>query len=349
MNFILSMMLIGAAIPVGPTRTVKDLSKIADGNEYVLDWQAAPYNFPAGTLTIKNSLILRSANPNARATVHFNSSWAALPDGRPNEGQVVADGRSINCYGVCTMKDLKTSGGEGVVIFDTQPGSTLLVQRVDMDGGGILRGSGAKSISIVNVQSNGRPTAYFIANFTNLVQEFDVDLTANTMPVQQGGQCVNKDPKCAKGVQYGEGPIRIMDTQHLVMKGVKVVPWLYDGVHVWKQTAQFRGMSGKYEVSGSTFHQASIGDIKDQAVPAHTLDEIDFTNCSFDIWADIDPGIKKIVYFNSKVGGVAAVNKSVTYITACPTSGTVAGCSIAVKSSLPCPKATSAAECSKVN
>lgn len=325
-----------ATIQVGQTRAVKDLSKIADGNEYVLDWQATPYVW-GKDFSVKKSLIIRSANPTARATIQFPIEWGVLPTGTPDEG--MNKGNSIMCYGTCTFKDMKTSGGPGIIVFGTQPGSTLIVQHVDMlDGGGILRGSGGNSAQIINVQSAGKPTAYFVANFNNPMKELLIDLTANTMPVLQGGHCMSGKPSCtgASNDPYqGETAIRIMDTVHLVMKGVNTVPWLYDGKHALKQVIQMRGQSGHYEIFNSNIHnQASIGDIKSRTLSptshVNTLDEIDFTNCTFDQNADVDPGVKQIKYVNSKIAGVLT-NKTVNYVTTCPATGTVANCTIKAK------------------
>lgn len=315
MNFILVLGIISAVIPVGPNKAVKDLSKVSDGNEYVLD--AGTYKW-GKDLTVKKSFSIHSADPSNRAVVQFPNEWGVLPTGVPDEGS--PKGHSIICSGSCVMKDLKITGGEGVVVFGTNPGSSVLVQHIDMDGGGIIRAGGAKTIQIINVQSSGRPTAYFIANFTNQVDEFLIDLSANTMPVCQGGHAGSGKPTCTntgKDWCQGEAAIRIMDTKHLVMKSVNTVPWLYDGKHAWKQDLQLRGLSGKYEVSNSSFNQLDSGAMTWQNPPPH-LDEVDLTDCTTNLNPNLHPGIMKIVYKNTKIKGVVTNQTKILPSYSCP-------------------------------
>lgn len=301
--FVLSMVLLSvfkpafsATIAVGRDRPVKDLSKIQDGNEYVLDF--GTYDFPS--VTVKKSLTIRSAVSDSRATLKFKSSWGALPTGGPDLGSPKSSG-SIICYGTCTLKDVKTSGGEGVIIFNSQPNSTLLAQHIDMDGGGILRGSGARSVQLLNVQSTGRPTAYFIANFTNPVSNVLVDFSGNTLPVQQGGHCSNGKPTCDNTKAVGEAAIRFMQADHVVLKSVKTKPWLFDGKHEWKQDLQLRD-SNLIEIFNSEFSIVDIGDMAWRKPPKLT-NEVRFTDSSVTTQVHLVPGWKKIVYKNTKVAG----------------------------------------------
>lgn len=326
--FFIYSSLSAAVIPVGPKQSVKDLKGIKDGNEYVLDFG----NYSVQSMTIKKSLTIRSANPSARATVKFPNAWGGTNSSGPDVGSNA--NATLNCFGVCTLKDLKISGGEAVIALTSQPGSTVLAQHIDMDGGGIFRGSGGNKITINNVQSSGRPHAYFIANFNNHVKEFSVDLSANMMPVQQGGWCKSGKPTCSnKGsdLAQGEAAIRFMDVDHLVLKGVTTKPWLFNGKSVWKQEVQLRPDSGKFEIFNSHFVLVDAGDIASRAVPAHVISQVDFHDSIIDQGVHETPGILQINYLNTKVGGSLIVKKTDNFGFTCPKSGTVKGCKLIQK------------------
>jgi hypothetical protein len=292
-----------ATIPVGQNQKMKDLSKIQDGNEYVLDY--GTYAFP--NIVIKKSLIVRSAKSDARATLKFPSQWNKLPNNGPDLGP--AKGGTISCYGTCTLKDVKTVGGPEVIVFQSNPKSAVFAEHIDMDGGGIIRGSGGNLVSIKNVQSSGKPTAYFIANFTNPVKQYLVDLSGNTLPVQQGGYCISGKPTCKnkplpnnqiEDPAAGEAAIRFMQADHVVLKGIVGKAWSHDGVHDWKQFLQLRD-SNLIEVFNSNLPIVDIGDMQWRKPPQETK-EVRFTDCTLD-QVHKTPGWKKIVYKNTKVAG----------------------------------------------
>jgi hypothetical protein len=247
-----------ATILVGPTRAVKDLSKVADGNVYILDWQKTPYKFP-GNIIVKNSLTLQSAQPNERATIQFPIAFKLNSSGVTSENNALP--QTINCQGVCTMKDMKTVGGTYLSIFTTGPNAQLLVQHVDMDGGTILMGSGGKSVHLIDIVSTGRPANYFIANFNNAVQDLLVDMSARPSPIQQGGSCVGNAKTCDQNhVQIGEAAVRVMDAVNAKLIGLSFTPWLFDGKTAWKQVLQIRH-SNTVEIENSNVQSLDVGNM----------------------------------------------------------------------------------------
>lgn len=283
-----------SGVAVGPTRAIKDLTAMKDNMEYVLD----PGTYDIKAITVKGKLIIRSADPKNPATIKFPSVWGKLPS--PPDVGPPAQGATIVVYGHAELNDVKTIGGEDVIVFQTQVGSTLSVQNVTMDGGGILRGSGAKDVYMKNVQSSGKPRAYFIANFTNRCEKMVLDLT-NTMPIQQGGW------KNANGTSQGEAAMRFMDCGYVKIIGAKTKPWLHDGTHVWKQEVQFRPDTDLIEAENCHFVLVDIGDMTWRK-PPHIIKQVTFTNCILDQHPHLTPGSQIVKYVNTTVAGTV-VNK----------------------------------------
>lgn len=286
-----------AGTRVGPNQAVKDLSKLADGGSYVLD----PGTYAVPPLVIKKSLSIVSADPAHRAVLKFPNAWKSKPASGPDYGSDVYP--TLNCYGVCTMKDVNTVGGEDVVAFTTQPGSVLNIQNVTMDGGGILRGSGGKSATLINVESTGYPRAYFVANFNNQQVNLLWDNSASKLTVKQGQH------RGADGKPIGEAAIRLMDITHSVLKGITTEAWLHDGKNVWKQEVQARPDSTLEEFINCHFNLVDIGDMTWRKPPL-LVREVRFIDSVLDQWPHYTPGAQKVVFQNTKVAGVI-VNKVV--------------------------------------
>lgn len=302
-----------ATIQVGPNKPVKDLSKIADGNEYVLD--KGEYAVPE--LVIKKSLTIRSADVKNPAIVSFKTRYVQIsaPDGK----KMIAI-PSVKCFGDCVMKNVNTKGGVDMVIFQAQPGGTLLAQDVEMlDGGAISISSGGKDIKIIRVQSHGKSHAYFIANFTNPLENILVDQTGNKLPILQGGYCTNGKPTCDNTHVFGEAAVRLMQTKHATFKGIVVKNWLYDGKHEWKQSFQMR-TNDLVEVFNSKIDSLDCGDMTWKN-PPDPLKKIVFKDSELGA-IHLTPGVKQIVYQNTKVAGVLK-NETKNYDFKCSKSGCV--------------------------
>lgn len=284
-------------VPVGPSRAVKNLKAIQDNTEYTID---DGVTVDIAHATVKGKVIIKS-NPADPATIHFPDEWASSmplppgPDCQPFKGRA-----TIMVSGTCILKNVHTSGGEKVIVFgtlnqDNTQTADITAENITMDGGGIIRASGAKSIKILKVGSTGKPYAYYAASFTYTVKKCVIDNTGVSTTIKQGGH-VNS------GQDQGETTIRIMDCDDLTITGCTTEAWLHDGTHVWKQEVQLRPDTKKCVVKNCHFNLVDIGDMTWRH-PAHTIDYVEFIDCTLDQEPHITNGARIVKYTNTMVHG----------------------------------------------
>ena len=181
---------------------------------------------------------------------------------------------------------------------------SIVAENVQMDGGAIWRGNGAKSAYFRNNKIYGRPRANVYSSYGGKVGTCVIDNSGHDVPVTQGGRIVNGNP-------VGEAAIRIMNVNDLTLKGIRTKPWFYTSGKVWKQDVQLRPDSNIIKVINCNFYQVDVGDMV-WRVPALPIDRVEFTNCTFVKMPNVTSGVKMIVYDNVKVGS-NTINKTVYY------------------------------------
>ena len=284
-------------VNVGPTRAIKSLDTIkwpkkgATPVVYLLDASDTPYTL-SKKVVIDGNVTIEPADWDHRPSIKLMDSFVPKTKG---SSSYVAYDAAFKVNGTFTVRAINTLGGDNIIFLGSTKSAVIDCEFVNMDGGAVWRGTGAKDVYFLNNDTHGKPRGNVYSSYTEFVDKCVIDNSGTDTPVPQGGIMVNGNP-------IGESPIRIMNVNNCTIIGVTTKPWFYKPGKIWKQDVQLRPASNKVTLVNCHFYLPDIGDMTWRK-PAKRIEYVEFVNCILDKSPLIHAGTGTVKYTTSNVSG----------------------------------------------
>jgi hypothetical protein len=262
-------------VHIGPTRGIKSLDaapwpkKGSGANvKFVVDYSTKPYHLSHHA--VFGTVDIEPADTSKRPTLELEGT---------NYPTLYANNK-------LTIRNFNTIGGYKTIIAGSTPAASVTVEKMRMlTGGTVWRGQGITTGIFRNNEVMKAPYDYVYGNFINTAKYVLIDHSGTKVPVPQGSK---------------ETAIRVMNVDHLVLKGITTKPFFKDG-SIWKQDVQLRPYAKLIEVISCHFYLVDIGDMAWRQ-PALKVEKVVFTNCVLTKGVHKVAGCGTVIFINTKIG-----------------------------------------------